>query len=212
VFSWCCNCVELHLEVWYTTPSYEWQQYEEDISVSETERWIAQLKWMSSLQKFTYIKKGSHHFDHLCFNELLNWYWLLIATNDSQVKQLWVQGGLKENLRLKSGTESSITHLCLGYKTDFNHELSKITHLGGIHSFSSLPHLPHLKFMQGYCSSSEVRAKQRIWYCLIDYQIFLFLSRIWKHSVNCTRTWSICTLLAVTFSTVTSLSNIKTGC
>ena len=155
-FSWCNSCIELHLEVWYTTPSHEWQQYEEDIPSQETERLISKLEWMSFLQKFTYIKKGSHYYDHFCINELLNWYGLLISTNDCPMKQLWVQGGSKESFHLKSSQESSLTHLCLGHKTEFDPKLKMVTHLGGVHSFSSLPYLPHLKFMQGYCSSSEV--------------------------------------------------------
>ena len=145
----------------------KWRDGEEDNSESESESastnivrqsLFPQLKWMSSLQNFTYIKKGirAHFNDHICFHRLFDWF-LSLQDPPKCLEQFWILSLQEATLCWESHLQSSLTHLCLGKKTTFQPEMKKITHLGGIHSFSAIPHMPNLKFIQGYCSSSLVR-------------------------------------------------------
>ncbi len=186
-FSYCQNCVNLHLEVYYSDEYFRYgpygkDDYDDEIVTIARSQYFPRLNWMASLEKLVIVKKGcgmSTCYPDECVKELVHW---IFSMHDMDyLGRVWIQESdvqhvVSEHQLVTSSVKSILLggHLSFGLVHDrFRH----LEHIGGI-GFSELAALPNLRYIRGYCVSSDVRRPTRFSYERKNLLTFLVLHKI----------------------------------
>lgn len=114
---------------------------------------------MSSLESFVALRKGfgaNSIYPDECLKALVHW---IFSTFDmDSIGRLWIQEYYLPKFEEQLVTSSVKSILFGGYlRFDLVHDRFRpLEHLGGI-GISQLAELPNLRYVRGYCISSEVR-------------------------------------------------------
>ena len=114
---------------------------------------------MSSLENLVILKKGcgmATRYPDKCVKVLVNW---IFSTYEMDcIRRVWIQESdvkMFEHQLVTSSVKSILFGGYLGF--DLVHDRFRpLEHLGGI-GISQLAELPNLRYVRGYCISSEVR-------------------------------------------------------
>lgn len=175
-FSWCHDCVDLHIEIAYpflrSMPRFVRVHNKKVLNLIR-KKFKPLLGWIKYLESLVIIPRGNdrqyypseYHLDPFIL-ELLDWMFLELEMLPSSLKRLWIR---EESISI-ARSSICIEHLnttphvmALNLWTgdvvhsELDHpKLSQMEHLGGIHFSNNLAQMALLKFVLGFCVDDHV--------------------------------------------------------
>lgn len=153
------------IEVSYTEDYFSYgpfgkDDYDEDIIRMARQDFFPSLTWMAQLQKLAIIKRGcgmSTAYPDEMVLALLRW--IFGHYEMDQLHRLWIQDHYSDKVASEIEiSNDSMQSLLMGTNFKFDDKETRfrqLKHVGGI-VFSDLAHLPHLRYIRGYCVSEDV--------------------------------------------------------
>ena len=169
MFSYCQNCVDLHLEVIYDSDEYlsygafGKEDYDDAFVSRVRDEFFPHLSWMANLKNFVILKRilkstlGSISIPDKCIEALVNWVFSQYDMN--YIERIWITEdvyGLLPDVMVSGKKLKSFCCSQLSQKIGKDAvQLGQLEHIGGV----VLGHsgiLPNLRYIHGYSIDAEV--------------------------------------------------------
>jgi hypothetical protein len=154
--------VDLHLEIVYSEEYFRYgpfgkDDYDDAFVNRVRGEFFPNLNWMASLKNFVILKRGGLiSYPDECVKSLVNW--VFSQYNMNCVERVWIMEdvGIRPDIIASENKLKSI--LCCGQLSSFpcNYgRFGQLEHIGGV-GLENWALLPSLRYIHGYCVSSEV--------------------------------------------------------